>query len=79
MVEPTRELPDRPSAFQKWIAASWFVLAGAFGMITARVIAEGYVTWWAWALVTLLCVLVGLLHWHAHRVLRWIERRRASG
>lgn len=79
MVEPTRELSDRPSTFQKWIAASWLVLAGAFGMITGRAIEEGYATWWAWALVTLLCIGVGILHWYAHRVLRWIERRRGSG
>jgi hypothetical protein len=79
MLEPTREISDRPGAFQKWIAASWFVLGLAFGMITARAIEAGYATWWAWALVTALCALVGWLHWNAHRVMRWIERRRASG
>lgn len=74
MAERAPDISDRPSAFQRWVAASWFALAGAFGLIAARAILGGYASWWAWGLVAALCVGVGFLHWHAHRVLRWISR-----
>lgn len=68
----------RPTAFQKWIAVSWFVLAGAFGWAAARSALEGYASWWAWGLVAVLCVGVGLLHWHARRVLPRLNRTRGG-
>ncbi len=66
----------RPSTFQKAVAWSWFVLAAAFGLIAARALVEGYSSWWAWAVVTALCVGVAALNWYARRVLPWLHRAR---
>ena len=76
MTDPRHDISDGSRTFQRWIAFSWFALAGAFGLIAGRAVIGGYASWWAWTLVTALCVGVGFLHWHAHRVLRWIDRLR---
>lgn len=76
MIDRRDDLSDGSRAFQRWIAASWFALAGAFGLIAARALFGGVASWWVWGLVAALCVGVGLLHWHAHRVLRWMGRLR---
>jgi membrane protein YdbS with pleckstrin-like domain len=76
MADRDPDISDGARTFQRWIAVSWFVLAGAFGLIAARALFGGYTSWWAWGLVASLCVGVGLLHWHAHRVWRWMSRLR---
>ena len=63
-----------PTTLQRWVAISWYVLAGAFALIAGRALLGGEASWWAWAIVTAACVGVGLLHWHARRVLPWLNR-----
>lgn len=68
----------RPTTFQRAVAFSWFALAAAFGLIAGRAILGGYPSWWQWSVIALLCAGVGILNWHARRVLRWMTRDRGG-
>lgn len=63
----------RPTAFQRAIALSWFLLAAAWALIAVRTALGGYPSWWQWTLFAILSVGVGLLNLYARR---W--QRRAS-